>query len=157
VTTRGRPRNPTLPMRICIGCGDDYQPRRKAQKYCKDTCGLAVGRKRYAEKQKTYTRKQNYQGYWEIKLEDGTWVPEARHLYEQYHNVKLPSNIYVGFRDGDKNNLGEPNLFLKNPVLEEAVRATGKLPKLVNGKPPKIKRNRPPRPRASRRSKSTEQ
>ena len=154
MATRGRPRNPEPSMRSCVGCGDDFRPNRRPQRYCSEACALAVGRKRHSENSLLYTRRKNYFGYWEVKI-DGVWIPEARHVFQKHYAVKLPSNVYVGFRDQDKDNLAPDNLFLKNPILDEIVRRTGKLPKLVGGKPPKIKRIRPPRPRTPKQSTST--
>lgn len=84
-------------------------------------------------------RRRSYLGYWEVKIE-GKWRLEARYRYEQYHGIKLPSSAYVGFRDGDVDNLTKENLYLKNPELERAVQETGRLPKF--DKPPRIKRDR---------------
>lgn len=138
---RGRPRSTSkYPDRICEVCGGDFKPNRKSQKHCKSSCSLELAHKRQTEKWRDFRRRANYLGYWEIKLDDGTWVSESRYRYEQYHGFKLPSSVYVGFRDGNRDNMSKENLCLKNSVLDKAVRETGKLPKLVNGKPPKISR-----------------
>lgn len=147
MTKQGRPRSiPDYPVRACEVCGGDFKPNRKSQKHCKSTCSLELGRKKQSEMWSTYTRRMTYLGYWEIKV-DGEWRVESRWRYEQYHNLRLPRSAYVGFRDGNHENMSKENLYLKNPELDRAVRETGKLPKLVNGRPPKIKRQGTPRGR----------
>lgn len=49
-------------------------------------------------------------GYHYVKLDNGKWVRKHRYIYEQTHDIKLPSNVSVVFLDGDKNNLDIDNL-----------------------------------------------
>lgn len=45
-----------------------------------------------------------------IKVSKNKWEYKQRYIYEQYHNIILPTNIMVIFLDGNKNNFDINNL-----------------------------------------------
>ena len=49
-------------------------------------------------------------GMTQLKIGKNKWEYKQRYLYEQYHNVKLTSNDYIIFLDGNRNNFSIDNL-----------------------------------------------
>lgn len=45
-----------------------------------------------------------------VKTGKNKWEYKQRHIYEKYHNIKLPTNVMVIFLDGDRNNFNIDNL-----------------------------------------------
>jgi len=45
-----------------------------------------------------------------VKVTPNKWEYKQRHIYEQYHNVKLPKGTMVIFLDGDRTNFDIDNL-----------------------------------------------
>lgn len=49
-------------------------------------------------------------GMVQIKIRKNKWEYKQRYLYEKYHNVKLTTNDYIIFLDGNRNNFSKDNL-----------------------------------------------
>lgn len=87
-------------------------------------------------------------GYVEMRISENKWVLKHRYIYEQHHKVKLESNQYVSFIDGNKTNLDINNLqlisraemMLKNTIhqypteLKESIKLVNKVNKIINEK-----------------------
>lgn len=49
-------------------------------------------------------------GMWQIKVAPHKWEYKQRLIYEKYHNVKLPDDVYVIFLDQNRDNFDINNL-----------------------------------------------
>jgi hypothetical protein len=112
--------------RVCAGCGCDFSPNARAQRYHSMACAGATGRT--IQQQKALGRDIVAHGHRWVAVAPGERVAEHRLMYEQSRGVKLQPWHYIDWIDGDRLNNDPANLRLSNTHLEEYVRTTGTLP-----------------------------
>ena len=61
---------------------------------------LPIGTERVKDRDRIY-----------VKVAKNKWIYKQRYIYEQYHKVKLTSNDFIVFLDGDKTNFNIDNLY----------------------------------------------
>ena len=57
----------------------------------------------------TYSEKTYTNGYTYIKNEKGIWQLKARYLIEQHLGIELPKEVFIWFKDGNKQNYNLSN------------------------------------------------
>lgn len=62
-----------------------------------------------------------------IKVATDKWMYKQRYLYEKYHNVKLTTDDFILFLDGDRNNFEKSNL-VRVSCREASIIANLRLP-----------------------------
>ncbi len=66
----------------------------------RDMSNLPIGTERVKDRDRIY-----------VKVAKNKWIYKQRYIYEQYHKVKLTSNDFIIFLDGDKTNFDIDNLY----------------------------------------------
>lgn len=66
----------------------------------RDMSSLPIGTERVKDRDRIY-----------VKVAKNKWIYKQRYIYEQYHKVKLTSNDFIVFLDGDKTNFNIDNLY----------------------------------------------
>jgi hypothetical protein len=66
----------------------------------RDMSNLPIGTERVKDRDRIY-----------VKVAKNKWIYKQRYIYEQYHKVKLTSNDFIVFLDGDKTNFNIDNLY----------------------------------------------